>query len=249
MSKRLFSFIGILLVPCFFLQSALTVDDLVKKNIEAHGGYKKLKSLKSIKLTIKFSMQGTEGPATVIVKRPKNFRLDATFQGMTIIQAYNGKVGWSVMPFMGSTDPRKMSADELKEMEEGADIEGAFVDYKKKGHKIELIGKEDLEGTPAYKLKVTLKNGNVRYIFLDAEYFLEIKTNARMKRADNEFEVESILGDYKEVDGLMFAHSTEIKIGGHAVRQLTIEKVELNVDVDDSIFIMPEKKENKSKDK
>ena len=248
MYKKFFIFTGVFIISCFLLQSALTVDDLVKKNIEAHGGYEKLKSVKSIKSTVKFIMQGIEGPATILVKRPDKFRLDAVFQGMTITQAYDGKTGWSIMPFGGNLDPRKMSEEELKEMEESADIDGAFVDYKKKGHKIELIGQEDLEGTPAYKLKLTLKNGNVRYVYLDAEYFLEIKIIAKVKRGDNEFEVESVLGDYKEVKGLMVAHSIEVKMNKQTIRQVTVDKVELDVEIDDKLFVMPEKKEPEKKE-
>jgi hypothetical protein len=82
------------------------------------------------------------------------------------------------MPFQGKKDPEALPAEQAKIMDEQADFDGQLVDYKEKGSTIELVGKEPVEGTDAYKLKLTTKGGEVRYYFLDAEYFLEIRTEA-----------------------------------------------------------------------
>jgi hypothetical protein len=116
-------------------------------------------------------------------------------------------------------------------------------DYKEKGNTVELMGQEDMEGTPVYKLKITLKDGDVRYYFLDAEYFLELKVTSKIKRGEAEFDVETFLSDYKEVNGQMIAHAVESKAGGNVVSQITIETVEFDVPVDDAIFVMPVKSE------
>src|SRR5512132_1429290 len=139
--------------------SAQTVDEVIKKNIDAHGGVQKLKAVKSIKASGKIIQQGIEIPITLQQKRATMVRMDATFQGKSMVQAYDGETGWKIDPFQGSSDPEKVAGDDLKDLQEQSDLDGPFVDYKDKGHTVELIGKEDLEGTPVYKLKLTLKNG------------------------------------------------------------------------------------------
>jgi hypothetical protein len=125
-------------------------------------------------------------------------------------------------------------------MDEQADFDGPLVDYKAKGHTIELVGKEPVEGADAYKLKVTMKSGNVRYVYLDAESFLEVKVEAKRMMRGTEIEGESLMGDYRDEGGLMVAHSIDNGAKGSTMRQkLVIEKVEFGVALPDSIFSMP----------
>jgi outer membrane lipoprotein-sorting protein len=226
------------LVPRLLAQ---TVDEIIAKNVQARGGAEKLKSVQSIKSTATMSMgPGMEAPGVLIQKRPTLARLEFTVQGLTAVQAYDGKNGWQIMPFMGKKDPELMSADEAKEIEENADLDGPLVDYKSKGHQVELQGKEKIEGTDAYKLKVTLKNGDVQTIYIDADSFLDIKEVTQRTVRGTEQEIESAIGDYKAVNGIMFPFAVESGIKGTDQKQkLTITKVELNVPTDDSIFKMP----------
>jgi outer membrane lipoprotein-sorting protein len=221
--------------------SAQTVDEIIAKNIEARGGAEKLKSVQSIKSTATMSMgPGMEAPGTLIQKRPAMARLEFTVQGLTAVQAFDGKNAWQIMPFMGKKDPELMSADEAKETEEMADIDGPLVDYKSKGHQVELLGKEKIEGTDAYKLKVTLKNGDVQTIYIDSDSFLEIKEETKRTVRGSEQVLESAIGDYKEVNGIMFPFAEETSAKGSDQKQkLTITKIELNVPADDSLFKMP----------
>ncbi len=223
------------------LLSAQSVDDVIAKNVQARGGLDKIKSVQTIRSTGTMSMGGgMEAPGMMIQKRPDMARLEFTVQGLTAVQAYDGKSAWQIMPFMGKKDAEVMSADDKKEMEENADIDGPLVDYKSKGNKVELLGKEKVEGTDAYKLKVTLKNGDVITDYLDADSFLEIKQETKRMIRGSEQDVESSLGDYKEVNGLMFPFAMENGIKGSQEKEkLTISKIELNVPVDDSIFKMP----------
>lgn len=225
--------------------SAQTVDEIIKKNIEAQGGYNKLKSIKTAKMTGSFSMpmMGIEGGAfSRITKRPNLIRMDMEVMGMQIVQAYDGKTAWQTMPSQtGALETTEMSEDDAKEMERDADFDGHLVDYKKKGYKVELIGKEDMEGTEVYHLKVTLKDGHIIHYYIDTEYFLELKTEAKTSFQGREVVEESFLSDYKEADGLMVSHSLEIRIDGQVFLQITMEKIELNVDVEDDYFKMPAK--------
>jgi outer membrane lipoprotein-sorting protein len=186
---------------------------------------------------------GIEAPIVLEIKRPNSMRMDITVQGMVGSQAYDGASGWSLMPFGGSKVPQQMTAEEATLAEEQADIDGPLIDYKAKGNTVELLGKEKVEGADAYKLKVTLKNGVVRTMYVDAEHFLEIKEESRRTIRGSEMEMDTIVGDYKEVDGLMLPHSVDAGAKGSPQRQkLVIEKIEINVPIDDARFKMPDVK-------
>lgn len=220
---------------------AQTADEIIAKNVRARGGSDKLKSVQSIKSTATMAMgPGMEAPGMLIQKRGNLARLEFTIQGLTAVQAYDGKNAWQVMPFMGKKDPELMSGDEAKEVEEMGDFDGPWVDYKSKGNQVELLGKEKVEGTDAYKLKVSLKNGDVQTIYLDADSFLEIKEETKRTVRGSEQVMESSIGDYKEVNGIIFPFAIESGAKGSPQKQkLTITKIELNVPADDSIFKMP----------
>jgi outer membrane lipoprotein-sorting protein len=164
---------------------------------------------------------------------------------MTGVQAYDGKNGWQIDPFQGKKTPEAMSEDDLRAIKESADFDdwaavGPIVNYKEKGNQVELVGKDDVEGTPTYKLKVTLKSGDVRYIYLDAENYVAIKQESKRTIRGAEREFETSIGDYKEEGGIMVAHSVESKPkGAPQGAKVTIEKVEINPDIPDSYFTMP----------
>jgi hypothetical protein len=218
-----------------------SVDELIARNIEARGGMEKMKAVQTIRMTGKMTMgQGMEAPMMMEMKRPKAMRMEFTFQGMTGIQAYDGKAGWQVMPFGGKKDPEPMSAEDLQEADENADIDGPLVDYKSKGYTVALVDKEKVEGSDAWKLKVDMKNGTVRYVYLDADTMLEIKNEGKRMIRGSEVEFESTIGDYKEVGGLMIPYSIEMGAKGHPEKQnIIIDKVELNPKLEDARYKMP----------
>ena len=240
MSRRILMAVAVLglLAPAAFAQ---TVDELLAKNFEAKGGLQKMKAVQSMKITGKMVFgQGMEAPLVMYARRPNSMRMEFTIQGMTGVQAYDGKTAWMSMPFMGKKDPEAMPAEEAKMVEEQADMDGPLVDYKEKGNKVELVGKEQVEGADAYKLKVTLKNGDVRWFYLDAESYLEIKGEAKRTIRGTEVDSESFMSDYKEVGGLMVAHAMESGAKGSPQRQkMILEKVEFNMPLADSLFAMP----------
>jgi outer membrane lipoprotein-sorting protein len=226
--------------------AAQDLDEVLNNYYEAIGGIEAWKALETMRMTGSIVMggMGVEAPFTVTVKRPNKARIEFTFQGMTGVQAFDGETAWMLMPFMGRTDPEVMPDDMAKDVVERADIDGSLIGWQDSGHQVELLGKEETAGTEAYKLKVTKKNGDVEFYFLDAEYFIPIKVEGTAQVQGRAVEFETVLSDYKEVGGLMFAHSVEAKAKGAPSGQaITFELVELNVDADDSIFVMPEKEE------
>jgi len=223
----------------------LTADQVIAKNIEAHGGLAKLKAIKTAKVSGKMLVgPGIEAPMTLYMMRPDDMRMEISVQGLTAVQAYDGqsKTGWGIMPFQGKKDPEPMSADEKKEVaEQAADgIEGPFVDYQAKGNKVELLGKDKVEGSDAYKLKLTRPSGDVDVVYIDADSFLEVKQESKRTIRGNEVEGDTNIGDYKEVDGVVMPFSIDSGRKGMPQRQkITIDKYEFNVPVEHSMFVMP----------
>ena len=238
---RRFTFITVTAVLFSLSLSAQTVDEIIAKTITAQGGMTKLKALQSIRLTGDFETGGMQAGFTQVYKRPMKMRLDISVQGLTMTQAYDGQNGWQVVPFTGKKDPEPMTGDDLKNAQEQADLDGPLMDYRKKGNTVEFIGKEKIAGKDSFHLKVTLKNGDIRNLYLDAETFLGQRATAKTMVRGAEVELESTLGDYKEVDGLMFPFSIEQHpVGGQGPGQkITFKKIEPNAPIEDSIFKMP----------
>jgi hypothetical protein len=239
--------VAALIAPAIFAQETNqpTVEQLVAKNVEAKGGATALRDLQSLRLTGKLLVQQGQIQYAYLQtkKRPDEVRTEASLQGMTQIQAYDGKEGWKVSPFFGRKDPERMSADDVKALIEDSEIDGPLVDWKTKGSIVEYLGIEDVDGTPAHKLKVVRKNGDVSFVYLDPDHFLEIRVvTGRMRHGAYE-EVETDLGDYEKAGGVFVptAIATGRK-GGPDKQRIIIDKVEANVPVDDTIFHFPASK-------
>ena len=221
-----------------------TVDELVAKNIEAKGGAAALAAIKTIRFEGRLLInQGQlELKYTATAKRPDKVRTDAVLQGMTLVQAYNGTSGWKIYPFQGRKDPEKMSVDESKSLVEEAEIGGPLENWKAQGKTVTYLGTEDVEGTAAHKLKVVRKNGDIHYVYLDPDYFLEIRIIDQRVEQGALVEVETDLGDYEKVNGVYFPFASESGSKGGADKAKTIvEKAEANIPIDDSIFEFPAK--------
>jgi hypothetical protein len=235
---------ALLLAPVLNAQElkSLSVDALVAKNIEAKGGIDALHAVRSLRLKGKMRVnQGqVEFAYTQTKKRPGQVRAEATLQGMTLVEAYDGKEGWKISPFGGRKDPEKMSMDNAKSLVEDAEIDGPLVDWEAKGSTVEYLGPEDVEGTLAHKLKVVRKNGDVSYVYLDPDYFLEIRILTQRTEQGAKVEVETDLGDYEKVAGVFFPFSIEAGPKGAIDKQkIILEKAEANVPIDDAEFKFP----------
>src|SRR5262249_43552819 len=155
-------------------------------------------------------------------KRPDEVRTEASLQGMTQIEAYDGKEGWKVSPFFGRKDPERMSADDVKALIEDTETGGTLADWKAKGSTVEYLGTEDVDGTPAHKLKVVRKNGDVSFVYLDPDHFLEIRIVTERVRHGAHEEVEMDLGDYEQAGGVFVPTSIEVGPKGSPDKQQTI---------------------------
>lgn len=161
--------------------------------------------------------------------------------GMTGTTAYDGASGWRIMPFGGRKDPELMGEDDLRGLREEADFDGPLVDYKAKGNTIEYLGHDTVDGDDAYRLKVTLKNGDIIYYYLDPETFLEIRTEKLEYIHGSVRETFSDMGSYKLVNGVYFPFAMESGSGRNSneTGKITIDKIEANPSLDPAEFKMP----------
>jgi len=220
--------------------NAQTVDEVISKNIQAHGGADKLKSVRSLRTTAKFSQGSFRADFRQENKRAGKVREEFIIQGLAQVQAYDGKTGWQISPFSGRKDPELLSQDDLKSLVVDADIDGPLVDYKEKGHKAELVGHDSMEGTDCFKIKLSMKNGDVRYYYLDADSFLELKLEIQTTIRGAVQESELYYGDYEQVNGIFYPFAVEQAQKGSASRsQISVEKIEQNIPLEDAYFSMP----------
>jgi hypothetical protein len=222
----------------------LTLPELLDQYYDAIGGLEAWEALDTVKLSGTMSMgPQLEAPFTMYQKRPDKLRLEFEVQGMTGIQAFNGEGGWMFLPFMGRTEPEAMPEEMASQFREQADLEGPLVNWQDKGHELELEGVETVEGTEAYKLKVTLApDADVRYYYLDSEHFVPIKMTGKTEIQGTETEFEVTLSDYKEMGetDLMLPHSVEQRqVGAPGGQVITVETAETGIDIPDSQFEMP----------
>ena len=211
--------------------SAVTADELVAKNIAAHGGIDKLRAITSLHEVGKYRLGGgLEAKTETFGVNPDKIRFEFTLQGLTAVNAWDGTEGWAIQPFQGRKDPQKTSADDNKQLIYGADIAGPLVDYKAKGNKVDYLGTEDIDGTDAYKLRVTRKNGDFQIIYLDPDQYLEIRTIDHITIRGQDQVQTTDLGEYEKVDGVYFPFEQG---------QIHIESAETNKPIDAAMFSFP----------
>jgi hypothetical protein len=219
---------------------AQTVDEVIAKNIQARGGLDKLQSVRSIRTTAKFTQGSFRADFRQENKRADKVREEIIIQGMAQVQAYDGKTGWQISPFGGRKDPELLSQDDLKSLAVDADMDGPLIQYKEKGHKAELVGHDSMEGTDCFKIKLSMKNGDVRYYYLDTDSFLELKVEIQTTIRGALQESELYYGDYEQVNGIYYPFTVEQAQKGSSSRaQISVEKIEQNIPLEDTIFSMP----------
>jgi hypothetical protein len=220
--------------------------ELVAKNLEARGGAEALRAVRTIQFkgTIRFpgdfeldyietrSRSGPGGAGAV--------RFDSTLQGLTLTQAYDGKSGWTINPFGGRRDAETMSADDARSLADSGLVDGPLLSATTNGSKVEYLGREDFDGTPAYKLRVLEKDGDSFVYLLDPGTFLEIAITEtrKIRGAEQIFEYE--LGDYEKIAGVYFPMSVESGAKGSSQRQqVSIETANANLEVKPDYFAQP----------
>src|SRR6266403_3825004 len=239
MKTRILSVTLLLFLP--LAAAAQTADEIVKKALDARGGVDRLKAIQTERVTGRISFsRDVEGTFVLELKRPLKMHLEISIDGQKIIRVYDGKSsGWMINPLAETKDVQLLSSEDLKHISDESDFDGPLVDYKAKGNQIELAGKENLDDKPVYRLKVTNKNGDIRFYFFDASTFLLLKWEGTRKTEDQEFPWEPFSSDFREVQGLKYAFRIDQGSPGEFKQTLTAEKIEIDPLIDDSRFAKP----------
>lgn len=236
---KAFKFFSLFVVSAFSLASikAQTADEVVNKHIEAVGGAANWKKVTSLVQTGSMSVQGTDITVVRSVLHTKGTRQDISVMGMNGYQILTPTAGWNFMPFQGQTAAEPMTQDDVKESQDDLDAQGSFIDYKEKGHTVELIGSEDVEGTDCFKLKVALKSGRTETIFIDKKSYNMIKSISVRKANGQEMELATTYSNFQKLpEGIVVPMSMNLPLGPGMNVDFALSKVEVNKPIDEVIF-------------
>ena len=223
---------------------AQTVDEIIATNLKTKGGLEKIKATSTVRMSgavVARDMSGREltGTMTMVAKRPNLMRRDVDLNGQRIVNAFDGSMLWMAI---GNAPPQQVPGTQNAYSSQDAEFDSVFVDYKEKGHKIELVGKETVDGTPAFHLKVTKKGGPPQDYYLDAETGLEKKISVNGRGPDGSPMLNvTEFSDYRSVDGGMVPFVLKQRQNGTIIATTTLDKVEFNVSIEDGLFKMPAK--------
>lgn len=215
--------------------SAQDLQEILDNHFETIG-QENLLEIKSISATGKAMQMGMEFPFEMINVRPNKLKMIIDVQGSKIIQAYDGESVWAINPMSGSSEPIDVTGPEADGLMESADLDGQLWKWEEKGHQLELEGTEEIEGSELFVLKLTKKNGNIDYYYLDPDSYLIIQTKSKTIMQGSEVETEAIMSNYQDVNGYIMPFTVEQRMDGQTVLTIMMEKVEVDVEFDDSFF-------------
>ena len=221
---------------------AITADELAAKNIEARGGAAALDAIQNVRRSGRLVAGGGQRTYGVVEtrRRPDSIREDLSLQGLTQVQSYDGSEGWKIDPFGGRKDPERVPADDLKGLVENASIGGPLAGYRERGDTLEYLGTEDIDGTVAHKLRLASKGGDLRYLYLDPDHFLEIRIESQRTVRGVRRTIVTDLGEYEKVEGVYWPLALTFgRKGSRDPVKVQYEKVEVNIALDPGYFSFP----------
>lgn len=242
MTKKSFLSVFLLILSVSINLSAQTAEEITGKYIDATGGETAWNNINTIIETGSSSMMGMDFPFKISVKRPGYSRLEINIQGKKMIQAFDGDKAWIINPMSGSEFPETADEQTEKSLKRRSNIGNELLNYKNNGLKIEYNGIDSAEGKHAYVIKGTDKDGEENLYYIDVNTNLLVLTKGKMKAMGKTIDVETAYGVYKEVGGVQFPYWMEVRSermpGGS--QKVIVDKIEINQEIDDSIFKMPE---------
>ncbi len=220
--------------------ASVSVDDIIAKHIAARGGEANIKAVNTVKMTGKLEVMGMDVEMTNYIKRPGKLRAQLFIKSMNaeVNQGYDGEMGWMQNP---GSDPQPMPKQMSEGMKDQASIDGQLMNYADHGYTVEYAGEGMVNDSPAHKLKLIRPEQPESIIFIDKSSYLEVKIGGEGVNPQNgqPMQTESFMSDYRSVDGIQMAHVVEVKVDGNTMQKLSMEKIEVNVEIDDSLFMMP----------
>jgi len=216
----------------FSASYAQTADEIISKHLDAIGGVDAWRKVTSIREEGTLIAQGAEVNIVRTVLHQKGSRQDISVAGMNGYSIITPIAGWNFMPFQGQTAPEPLTDEDIKEGQPELDAQDELVDYIEKGSSVELVGKDDVDGTECFKLVLTFKSGKTESLFLDPKSYHIIRQIAKQKANGQEMEITTNLSNYQKLpEGIVVAMSISLPFG-----ELNVKKVEVNKPVDEAIF-------------
>lgn len=213
---------------------AQTADEIINKHIEAMGGAAKLKSINSFVMEGTLNIMGNDVPLKVFAQNGYAMKQEIEFMGMKNYFLFRKDSAWTFIPAQGQQNPEPLPKEAVEKTVNMFDIQGDLLDYKTKGHSVEYLGKEDVDGTECHKIKIKYKNAEEATYYIDPNTYYIVQKYEKTQVNGQEAEVTSKFSNYtKTADGYMFAMTRE---GGSAPGAVTFTKVEVNKTIDPSVF-------------
>jgi len=221
----------------YFSAHAQTADDVIQKYSKAMGGLAAFNAIKTMKTTGTITTQGVDLSLTSQIINGKAVRSDVQAMGQAVVNAYKDGKGWKINPFTGVTTATDMTPEELIDFKSQSMIASQLMDYKSRGHKVELEGQEDVEGIKTYKIKLTNKDDNkITTYFISVADNTMIKSVSTRQLQGQDIQIETFYSDIKDFNGLKFPMVRTQKIEGQVFQEIKIATIEFNVPVDEKIF-------------
>jgi hypothetical protein len=209
-----------------------TLDEIVNKHVEAIGGKDNWAKVKSLKMENTLKANGAEIKITIYQVDKKASRQNIALMGMEGYSILTNTEGWTFMPFQGQTKPEAMTADDVKKAQDGLNLQDEFITYKELNKKLELIGKDDVDGTECFKLKMIDKDATETTYYIDPSNYYVIKETHKMTVNGKEMENSTTYGNYKKLpEGVVYPYSIASGWGEAEVTNLTI-----NPKIDEALF-------------
>lgn len=232
-----FAFLAAAILAANF-SSAESLEEIVEKAVRAGGGRERIKAVRAERMTGRFrSATGVESPLSVDLQRSDRIRTEIHFPEGTFIQAFDGKSGWLQSPWGASREPTLLPAREAHELAESADLDGPLVDWKQRGLALTLLGREKVEGRDVFRILVTLPDGAVRRLALDASSYLKFEWEGELDKGGTKTTFVSLFDDYRAVAGLRLPFRIRSSVRGSAASTtIMFDKVEVDPEIDPSRF-------------
>ena len=240
MKKLLSLTFAIIIAALFTVVQGQDLSEILDQHFSVVG-QEKLAEVKTITVYGKIMQMGNEFSFVQRMKKPNKFMLEANIQQQKMIQAFDGENGWMIAPWIGP-EPQDLTGVQLKQAKDQTNIEGDLYNWEEKGHQAEYMGIEDMEGTEVYKIKLTKKEGDEIFYFIDSESYVMLKETRKMTVQGNEIVIESFPGNYEMINGIAFPMSIRTNTMVQET-EIIFDSVKIDLELDDSIFVRPVQEE------
>jgi hypothetical protein len=234
-----FLIVAVCVVGAYAPSLAIDLEEIMEKHVLALGGKDRIQAVQTMRISGRIIMGGLEYPITIYHMRPNRLRIESRLQGQEFLQVYDGEIGWHVNPMVGVGDPQRMTDVEIGSFKLQADMDGLLVGYQDKGYKLDYVGEARAEGAKVFQMKLVTPEDVVMDVFVDARTFCIIKVTTTITHQGRSISMDTLMSDYRDVGGMMMAHTIDSRQAGQPLNQVLIDEVVLDFELDEALFEMP----------